>query len=142
MPILTREDILSGRSLKREQVTVPELGGDVFVFELAPKQRTAFLRWCLKMKESPTPIEGIEGSADIDVWASMDYSRALLVRSLRDENAHLLFTPDDIDALAEMLDDDVTTRLADIARSLSGLGDDAIEKKADELPNSPDASAS
>lgn len=139
MPVLTREDILSGRSLKREQVTVPELGGDVFVFELAPKQRNAFLRWCLKMKDNPTPVEGIEGSAGIDVWASMDYSRNLLVRALRDENARLLFTPEDVDALAETISDELTDRLASIARGLSGLGDDAIEKRADD-PNSSDAS--
>ena len=141
MPVLTREDILSGRSLKREQVTVPELGGDVFIFELAPKQRNSFLRWCVKMKETASPVEGIEGSDKIDVWASLDYGRNLLVRALRDENARLLFTADDIDSLAEMLDDDVTDRLAEIARGLSGLGEDVIEKKADELPNSPDASA-
>jgi hypothetical protein len=130
MAYLTRDEILSGRSLKREEVTVPELGGEVFVYELSPKQRMEFFKWV----EDHRP-----DTEEADVWAIADFGQQLLVRTLRGPDMQLLFKPEDSDLLGEMLSDPVTERLSDVARNLSGLGDDAIEQKADQLPNSPDA---
>jgi len=140
MAQLTREELLSGRSLKHEEVTVPELGGEVSVYELAPRQRVRFAKWC----KDNQPAEGSD-----DILTVSTFRERLLALTLRSEGQPLFVLDksgepldDDVRAIGETVGEDVLDRLSDIARNLSGIGDDAIEAKADELPNSPDASAS
>jgi len=135
MAVLSREEILSGRSLKHEDVEVPELGGSVRVYELAPRQRMDFVRW---MKARGVD-EGLEA---VDALAIADVRERLVAMSLRDEAGALLFSEDDVPALGAMLSEEVLQRLAERARYMSGMGDAAIEERADDLPNSPGASPS
>jgi hypothetical protein len=138
---LTREDLLSGRSLKHETVEVPALGGSVNVYEMAPRQRMDFAMWAKSLAPAGVAMADFDPTT-LEVEAISDYREQVLVRSLRDDVGKLLFEPADVAALGDMLDDDTLTLLCGMAVDLSGLTQASIEKKADDLPNSPDASAS
>jgi hypothetical protein len=148
MATLTAEQLTSGKSLTFEVVPVEELGGDVRVYELAPRQRIAFAKWIKSVVPTGTDPDKVD---PLDI---ADFRERLLVLALRDDDGKPLFPchgdpadlfkglAESIVLLGDTLSDEVLTRLADAARMVSGLGDDTIEAKADELPNSPDASAS
>ena len=110
------------------------------MYELAPRQRVRFAKWC----KDNQPAEGSD-----DILTVSTFRERLLALTLRSEGQPLFVLDksgepldDDVRAIGETVGEDVLDRLSDIARNLSGIGDDAIEAKADELPNSPDASAS
>lgn len=83
--ILTRDQILSVDDLKKERVSVPEWGGDVFVRSLTGTERDRFEDHCSKAQGKS--CEGI---------------MALLVAlTVVDEHGQRLFTEADIAALGQ-----------------------------------------
>ena len=139
MTTLTREELTSGRTLKHEVVTVPDLG-DVNVYEMSPRQRMDFAKWAVTlMPEGQDPATF--DPPTLDVLSISDYREQVLVRTIRDDAGKLMYGSEDVALLGDMLSEDALTLLCGTAVELSGLTDAAIEKRADG-PNSPDASAS
>ena len=153
MSTLTAADFTSGRGLKHEDVELPSLGGIAHVYELSPRQRVAFIRWIGTLTAgyaggavSAEMLQQVENStlSHVDVETFPEYNDRLLAYTLRDDEAQLIF-PDPaktLTRLSDSLSEDEITALVSIAQRLSGLTNEAIEEKADELPNSLDASAS
>lgn len=114
MAALSREAILAVEDIKREQVPVPEWGGDVFVRGLTGTERDAF--------ETSLWTGDGEGKK----FKAENIRAKLLVRSLVDESGQRLFRDEDEAALggrnAAVLD-----RLFDVAQRLSGLGKKDVE---------------
>ncbi|TXH06679.1 MAG: hypothetical protein E6R09_01095 [Rhodocyclaceae bacterium] len=114
MNILSKEAILAADDLPREQVTVPEWGGDVLVRTMTGTDRDAF----------EAGLIGKDGR--------MENVRARLVSlTLCDHSGALLFSDSEVSALgkksARALD-----RVFNVAQRLNGIGADQVEcaKKA------------
>jgi hypothetical protein len=132
MSTLTRQELLDGiaKSRKTEMVEVPALGGSVAISELTGRQRIELFTWVKSM----TP----DGQESADVMSMLDFRERLLSMTLRDqETGSLLFSPEDIPTLSE-LGDSLLNSLSEVARNLSGIGDETIEKRAAD-PNSSGA---
>jgi len=151
MATLTAADFMSGRGLKHETVPVPSLGGEAQVYELAPRQRIEFVRWISDLVSGTKDftletLGALEGSDTnkIDVGEISEYADRLLAMTLRDDDGKLIFPDPHIQVthLSDFMSDDEIKLLQGVAERLSLLGDAAVEEKARELPNSPDASAS
>lgn len=108
---LGRDEILARRPLAREEITVPELGGTVYVRVMSGLERDAYEADLLSNKDK-----------------RLENMRArLLVRCACDATGQLLFKPEDADALGaqtwQALD-----RLAAAAQRLNRLSDASIEE--------------
>ena len=119
--MLTRDAILSADDLRTLVVSVPEWGGDVTVRELTGTERDEY-------ESSVVRTDGDKVSVD-----ARDMRAKLVVMSVVDEDGKRLFTVQDVKALgaksAKALD-----RIMDVARSLSGIGNEALEAKGKDLP--------
>lgn len=82
---LTRDEILAARDLATISVDVPEWGGVVHLRPLTGRERDKF--------ETETLAKG-EGNETVDVRAR------LVVAMACDEDGVLLFSPEDVDAVA------------------------------------------
>lgn len=110
MARLSRNDILTVEDLKREEVPVPEWGGEVLVRTLTGSERDQFEAAHLK-------------APDRDVRAR------LAAATLCDEEGKPLFTPDDVAALgrksAAALD-----RVFSVGMRINGIGKADVEELA------------
>lgn len=134
MPNLTRDEILAGmRKTRKVQVeNIPGLG-DLAIWELSGKQQIELAKWV----KSVAP----DGAESANVLDLVDYRERVLQMALCGEDGQPLFALDEIPKLAEF-GAHVLNRLFEVASDLSGLNEQAIERKANDLPNSPGASAS
>lgn len=124
MPLLTRDAILQVEDLKRELVSVPEWGGDVFVRSLNGAERDKFEASVLEQrgKSQKMNLENIRAK-----MASM---------TICDEHGNRLFSDGDIQALAKK-NAAALDRVFSVARRLSGLGENEVEELAKGLEADP-----
>jgi len=124
MPLLTRETILAADDLGRELVNVPEWGGDVYVRGLTGKERDAFEAGMIDQRGKSQTV-------------NLQNIRAKLAGlSICDESGKRIFTDADLAALAGK-SAVALNRVFEVARRLSGLGDDDVKELAKELEENP-----
>lgn len=112
MSMLTREAILAADDIRRELVSVPEWGGDVYVKMLTGAERA---RWEARAVKSGN-VDSLE-----------DMPAILLAATVCDEAGALLFTPEDYPALSAKSSSAVS-RVFRAAFRLNNLGgDEALE---------------
>lgn len=103
---LTRDAILAADDLKRELVTVPEWGGDVYVLEMSGAVRDAW---------------------EMAVVANRHIARAItVVHSVVDENNVRIFKEEDAEELSKK-SGRALTRIANVARRISKLSEREVE---------------
>ena len=108
--MLSREEILSKKDLKKEKVTVPEWGGDVFVSEMTGEARDSFEQSLIAKDKTLKNI------------------RARLVCStLVDENSNRLFSDDDVEVVGK-LSAAVLDKLCKVSQNLNGLTSEDLKE--------------
>lgn len=114
MSMLTREAILAADDLKTETVAVPEWGGDVLVRMMTGAQRDAF----------SASLVSADGKPQMD-----NFRPKLVAWSVVDESGNLMFTADDIQALA-VKSAAALDRVAAVAQRLNKMGPESVEEAA------------
>jgi hypothetical protein len=110
--MLTRDEILSKAVLKRETVTVPDLGGDVILQEMSGTQRDA---WEQSLQSR-------------DKQGNLVNARAkLVVATLVNEDGTRMFSDDDVDCVGE-IPFSVLDRICDVALRLNHLRPQDVEE--------------
>ena len=115
MPILTKEQILAAEDIGRELVSVPEWGGEVWVYGMTAAERDHLEKGLVqtKGKDIQTNLENIRSK--------------MAVICIRDEKGKRIFSEMDIQELsrksAAALD-----RIFDAAQRLSGLTKADVEE--------------
>lgn len=111
---LTRDAILSAVDVKREKVSVPEWGGDVFIATMSGTARDAWEQTLVVRKNGKSE-------------PNLENMRArLVVACLVDENGERLFKDEDAVALGKK-SSKVLERLAQVAQRVNGIGDTELE---------------
>lgn len=113
--MLTREQLLDHARdrLLRESVDVPELGGEVMLWEMTGAERNGY----------DAALSKLGKSADLDdTWRTL-----LLVRAIKNEQGEPMFTTADVGRLGEALPARAIPRLWAIAARLSGLTIEDVE---------------
>jgi hypothetical protein len=130
MSLLSRDAILNAQDLARENVSVPEWGGEVLVQGLSGAQRDAYEATIISLRGTNAQMNLINARAK------------LVARCLVDEQGQRLFGDDDIKALAGK-SAIALQRVYDVAARLSGLSNTDLEELAKTSGNGlPDASPS
>ena len=124
MPILGREAILQANDIVTESVEVPEWGGAVLVKGMTGAERDRFE---LGMVRNP----GKDAKVNLD-----DMRARLCSLTIVNENGKLLFTPADIKELTKK-SASALQRVWEVARALSGIGDDDVAELTEGLEDSP-----
>jgi hypothetical protein len=113
--ILNRDLILSADDVKREKVSVPEWGGDLFVATMSGTARDAWEQTLVVRKNGKTE-------------PNLENMRArLVVACLVDEAGNRIFKDEDAPALGKK-SSRVLERLAKVAQRLNGIGDSELEE--------------
>ena len=111
MAILSRDQILSARADRvREAVPVPEFGGEILVQGMTAGERNRYESAVITQKKGGTKFD------------LMAFRSTLLRYSLVDESGAFLFDDDSKKAI-DAWPATVTERLIDVAKRLSGIGD-------------------
>lgn len=130
MAILNRDQILQAQDIKTQTVPVPEWGGDVIVKGLTGTERDAYEASCVDTQDGK------------NVPKLQNIRAKLVSLTLVDEQGKRLFTSADLEALGRK-SGDVLDRLFDVARELSGLTKQAMEKaRGNSEPGQSEGSAS
>ena len=124
MPILGREAILQADDIVIEPVDVPEWGGTVLVKGMTGAERDRFE---LAMIDKPGK------SSKINL---IDLRAKLCSLTIVNENGKLIFTPADIKELTNK-SAAALQRVFEVARELSGIGDDDVKELTEGLEDSP-----
>lgn len=122
--VLSRADFLSASAnLKRELVEVEELGGVVYLRELSAKQILEYNELIRKLQTDETSLTP---SNSVELMATLIYMTA------RDEDGALLFTEEDIQALAEN-NLNLLITLSAKALEVSGMNTAAVDEVTEQL---------
>lgn len=124
MKTLTRDAILSAADLNKELVDVPEWGGSVYVRALSGAERDRF-------EASIVEQRGKSSRANL-----ANIRAKLAALTVCDEQGEKLFTGADVSALGEK-SAAALNRIFDVARRLSGLGEDDVKELAEGLEDDP-----
>jgi hypothetical protein len=129
--VLSRADFLAAAAnRKRELVDVPDLGGVVYLRELSAKQILAFNDRLRKLQaESP----------EVTPSNSVDLMAVLISMTACDAAGGLLFTEEDIQALAEN-NLNLLITLSAKAMEVSGMGSREIDEVTENLKKVTDSS--
>jgi hypothetical protein len=121
---LTRDQILSIQDIEIEEVEVPEWGGAVYVRGMSGTERDQFEGSIVTQRGKSTAV-------------NMANIRAKLAAvSICDADGKRLFTERDAKALGEK-SAAALQRIFEVARRLSGIGDEDIEELAEGLEKDP-----
>jgi hypothetical protein len=133
--MLTRDQIQAVADFDREQVSVPEWGGLVYMRSMTCRALEDMQIWFLKM-----------GSSELrqQPEALRDMKTTLVSHCLCDEQGQLLFDDAEGRDILSQKSGVVIDRLADIALRLNKLTEEAqdLEKKASPMPVNGSASSS
>ena len=124
--LLSRDDVLAARDIKTKLVAVPEWGGDVYVKGMTGTDLDAF----------ETTIIVDHGGGKKQTVTTENIRAKLAAFSIVDEDGVLMFSVEDIDALGKK-SSSALQRIMDVAKELSGIGDDEIEDLAEGLKADP-----
>lgn len=118
--MLNRDAILSAQDLRRELVTVPEWGGDVYVRGFTAAEREEVEMRSMQMVDVATgQIKDARQMAGLKAW--------IVARCVVDSDNVRIFSDSDIEAL-QGKNAEVIGRLADKAGELSSLDVEEAEK--------------
>ena len=123
-PILGRDEILQADDIQTEAVEVPEWDGTVLVKGMTGAERDRFE---LAMISEPGK------SAKVNL---SDMRAKLCSLTIVNEDGKLLFTPSDIKELTRK-SAAALQRVFEVARELSGIGDDDVAELTEALEDSP-----
>lgn len=124
MAILNRDAILSAQDIKRELVSVPEWGGDVYVRALTGAERDSF------------EASVVEQRGKKQIFHTQDIRAKLVARAVVDESGNRIFTDTDVKALTQK-SASALQRLFEVAQRLSGITEDAVDEMAEGLEADP-----
>jgi hypothetical protein len=120
MGFLTRDQIVDAEDVEYDVVACPEWGGDVRLRSIRGTQRDAYEQSLIVEKSGSRSMNLRNARAKLIVLCAVD------------EAGHLLFTPDDLNALgrknAKPLD-----RLFDACRKLAGLSEEDVDKLTEDF---------
>lgn len=119
--MLNREAILSKKNLKKQKVTVPEWGGDVFVSEMTAEARD---EWEQKI------IRKDDGSH------LKNFRAKLVVACLVDEKGNRIFGDGDVEEVGR-LSAKALGRVVEVAQKVNGLTDKDLEDVEGNLDAAP-----
>jgi hypothetical protein len=122
--VLSRAAFLN--NLKRERVEIPDMGGAVILREMTAKQKIDYNDHLNQIKDARGENAELTPSDSIDLMALMISMTAC------DEDGALLFTAEDVQALAEN-SPSILLDLSIKAMELSGLGSTAIDEVKAEI---------
>jgi hypothetical protein len=127
MAVLGKKDIFKAQELRKELVSVPEWGGDVWVQEMDAEQRDLFDRWIVQrdMKDE-------NGKYIYPEHRNGGMRLRVLIATVVDENGKLMFSDLDLPDLANK-SGKVVARISDVGMKLSGMSE---ESKAEMTKNS------
>lgn len=121
MAKLTKADIAKAPDLPKEEVSVPEWGGEVLLRGLSGTDKDRFLAETLR----PASEKNAEKEIKYD-----DITARLVARCLVDDAGERLYSDEQIPELGKK-SGDVLTRLFKVAQRLSGLEGEAAVKAAE-----------
>lgn len=121
---LTRDQILAIQDIEIEEVQVPEWGGSVYVRGLSGAERDLFEKSIVTQRGKATAVD----------MANIRAKLAAL--SVCDAEGKRLFTERDAKALGEK-SASALQRIFEVARRLSGIGDEDIEELTEGLEKDP-----
>ena len=121
--ILTKDAILKADDLKKELVSVPEWGGDVYVRGMSGVDRDRFEILLLQTSKDKK-------------FTTENFRAKLASMSICDERGKLLFTEKDVLELANK-SASALQRIFVVAQRLSGMGQTNIEELAEGLQENP-----
>ena len=124
MPVLNRDDILGADDIQTEAVEVPEWGGTVLVKGMTGAERDRFE---VAMISDPGKSTKVNLS---------DMRAKLCSLTIVNENGKLLFTPADIKELTKK-SASALQRVFEVARELSGIGEDDVKELTEGLEDIP-----
>lgn len=117
MATLKREDIVAAQDIQKELVSVPEWGGEVWVYGLTGSERDSFEASIIRQR-------GGQASKEINF---QNLRAKLCVMAMRDDNGERLFKDTgDIELLGKK-SAQALQRVFDAAQRLSGLSPDDVE---------------
>jgi hypothetical protein len=122
--ILTKDAILKADDLKRELVSVPEWGGDVYVRGMTGADRDKFEASIIQMRGKDQTLNMVNIRAKL---ASM---------TICDEAGKLLFSEADIKGLS-LKSASALQRVFAVAQKLSGIGESDVKELAEGLQENP-----
>lgn len=121
MSFLKKEELLSGLPLRTQQVALPEFGDGRYVVirEMTGAQRDAY---------EASLWEDVPGGGKV---LNLENATAkLLAQSVTDDDGHPVFDESDVIAIGKKLGAGILRRMADVAKDLSGITEQKIEKLA------------
>jgi len=107
--------------LKKEKVTCPEWGGDVFVRSLTGSEKEDFTASLFDYDDKGVPTRKPDYLVNIKV--------GMLVRSICDENGERIFADEDAKELADK-SNVVLSRLDKVCNRLNGVKAEVVEQQA------------
>ena len=112
MSMLTKNDVLKKRDLRREIVAIPEWGGSLYVQEMTALQRDRFEEWVLNKGDNSPKGTRV----------------AIIINTVVDEDGQPMFS--DLDA-ADLGNKpaDIIDRIAGVGLKLSGMSDAVVEEE-------------
>jgi hypothetical protein len=121
-----REQVESAQDLLFEIVPVPEWGGDARMQEFTADGKAIFAAWG----------NGIQDNTD--VRSIVGFAARVVALSLSNDDGSLVY-PDFEEGVTALLkrSPKVLDRLSAVALRVSGIGADAVEETANDLPNIP-----
>jgi hypothetical protein len=114
MAHLSRDEILASKSLRTEEVAVPEWGGSVLVRELSGRERDEW-EASLAVQRGKTMVPDVA-----------NIRAKLAARTIVSDDGEPVFTQSDVAALGE-LSAAALDRVFDVASRLSGLNPEDVE---------------
>ena len=112
---LSRDQILAAQDIERELVSVPEWGGEVWVYGLTGAELDQFQLEITRMKGQ---------KAEVDL---ANVRSKLAALAMRDDGGKRLFSDADVDVLSQKSARPLA-RVFDAAQRLSGLTADEVER--------------
>lgn len=125
MAILTSKSILAADDIQKELVSIPEWGGEVWVYGLTAAE-TGNYRKSIVDQTSVNPTLNLR---DIQV--------KLCVMAMRDENGKRLFVGPEAERELSQKSEAAMARVYDVAQRLSGLSDESVKELAQGLREDP-----
>ena len=139
MGVLTRDRIveLVAKLLTKRVDNVPHLDGDVFIRRLSGGQRDERDLWALKNAWSEEDEKAGRGRAGNLKYGTQHVRATLVAMCLCDEAGELLFDRNKLDDLKIVsgIDGEALDHLYDEVRKFNGLGKEAEEEIAKNLPD-------
>lgn len=133
--VLTKAELLSGKSLKMTKFAIEQLGGSIYLRELSARQLLAYNNRVQELQATDGASEGINAQRGVELMA------LLVSMSACNQNGELMMTEEEASKLA---DNSMTliTELGTEVLKLSGIDSKAVQSIKDDLVKKGDSASS